>query len=65
MTKREAAIVMVYTGIVLGDFKDAHAYIEEILGRPVFTHELESENMAKLLKEKSRPDFIAIKITED
>lgn len=40
MTKREAAIVSAYTGIMLGKFSDMLGYIEEILGRPVHTHEL-------------------------
>ena len=40
MTKREAAIVSAYTGVLIGDFDEVHKYIEELLGRPVFTHEL-------------------------
>lgn len=40
MTKREAAIISAYTGILIGDFNDMHKYIEEIAGCSVFTHEL-------------------------
>lgn len=32
MTKREAAIVSAYTGYLIGEFKDYHAYVEEIMG---------------------------------
>jgi len=39
MTKREAAIVSAYTGILIGSFSDLHQYIEEIMKRPVWTHE--------------------------
>ena len=39
MTKREAAIVSVYTGVLIGDFSDFYAYAVEIMGRPIFTHE--------------------------
>ena len=40
MTKREGAILSAYTGCLLCDFNDFHKYIEELLGRPVFTHEI-------------------------
>ena len=32
MTKREAAIVSAYTGVLIGDFNEMHRYIEEIMG---------------------------------
>lgn len=60
MTKREAAIVSAYTGYLIGEFKDFHAYAEEVMGRPVFTHEFPS--IAEELKEKSKKDFMSIKI---
>ena len=41
MTRRESAIISAYTGFMITkDFSDVHAYIEEKMGRPVFTHEL-------------------------
>jgi hypothetical protein len=63
MTKREAAIVSAYTGFLLGYFTDLHEYIEEILGRPVWTHEMASESFADELKEAARADFVAITVT--
>lgn len=63
MTKREAAIVSAYTGYLIGEFSDFHAYAEEIMGRPLFTHEVPS--IAEELKEKSKKDFISIKIEEE
>lgn len=62
MTKREAAIVSAYTGYLIGEFSDFHAYVEEIMGRPVFTHEFPS--IAEELKEKSKKDFMSIKVVE-
>lgn len=41
MTKREGAVLSAYTGILLCEsFDDVHGYITEIMGRPVFTHEI-------------------------
>lgn len=62
MTNREACIISAYTGIMLGDFDDIHEYIEEIMGRPVFTHELASSTMMDEIREKSRRDFMEIQI---
>jgi hypothetical protein len=63
MTKKECAIVMAYTGITMlsgEDFGIYHRYIEDIMGRPVWTHELASESVVKEIKEKSRYDFLKL-----
>ena len=60
LTKRQAAIIGAYTGYVIGPFGDIHAYIEEILGRPVWTHELGSQAMQDEVTEKSKADYIAL-----
>ncbi len=62
MTKREAAIVSAYTGYLIGEFSDFQAYVEEIVGRPIFTHEF--PNIADELKKKSKKDFMSIKVEE-
>ncbi len=62
MTKREAAIVATYTGFMIGKFSDMHAYIEEIMGRPVFTHEI--PGIADEMRHRSKADFVAI-VVED
>jgi len=62
MTKNEAAIVAAYTGKFLGVFSDLHEYIESILNRPVFTHELANKEVIKEIKEKSKNDFINIEV---
>lgn len=63
MTDREKAIVMAYTGIsmlVADKFSIFHEYIEKICGRPIWTHELAEKEVWNEIKEKSKPDFIAL-----
>lgn len=62
MTKREAAIVSAYTGILLGEFGEMHKYIETLFGRPVFTHELGNERIFEEIKTLSKSDFLAINV---
>lgn len=67
MTDREKAIVMAYTGVTMlsGEkFQIFHEYIEKILGRPVWTHELAVELVWNEIKEKSKDDFLEICKTE-
>lgn len=63
MTDKERAIIMAYTGISMltGDkFSIFHKYIEDILGRPVYTHELANKSVCEEIKEKSKKDFIEL-----
>ena len=63
MTDKEKAIVMAYTGVAMltGDkFSIFHKYIEDPLNRPVFTHELASEEVWNEIKEKSKGDFLKL-----
>lgn len=56
MTKREGAVLSAYTGILLCEsFDDVHGYITEIMGRPVFTHELPF--LEKEIKKRSEAEF--------
>ena len=67
MTDREKAIVMAHTGICMlaGEkFGVFHAYIEDIMGRPVYTHELAIQSISDEIKEKSRDDFKKLCIEE-
>lgn len=61
MTKRECAIVMTYTGITMlagEDFRIFHQYVEELMGRPVFTHEMPM--LADEFKKRSEEDFLRL-----
>lgn len=65
MNKREAAIISAYTGILIGNFADMHKYIEEKLGRSVWTHELADKITWEEIKQKSKEDFINIEVCDD
>lgn len=60
MTKEEQVIVSAYTGVLMCDFSDLHKYIEEKLGRPVFTHELCYPSVKAEIKEKTKKDFLRL-----
>lgn len=61
MTDREKAIVMAYTGVCMlqGDeFNIFHKYVEEVIGRPVYTHEL--GELREKIREASKEDFLKL-----
>ena len=60
MTKNEAAIVMAFTGKMLGNFDDFHAYAENLLNKPIFTHEL--PEYASKIKSLAKADFINLAV---
>lgn len=61
MTDREKAIVMAYTGVCMlkeDEFKIFHKYVEEVIGRPVYTHEL--GELREKIREASKEDFLKL-----
>lgn len=65
MTDKEKAIIMAYTGVtmLMGDkFSIFHKYVEDIMDKPVFTHELGL--LADEIKKKSEADFMALCASE-
>lgn len=60
MTKEEKLIVSAYTGVLMTDFHDLCKFIEEKLGRPVWTHELTNELVVNQLKEAVKEDFLKL-----
>ena len=61
MTDKEKAIVMAYTGTCMltgYKFNIFHEYVEKLMGRPVYTHELGF--LADEIKEKAKDDFIEL-----
>lgn len=60
MTLDEKIVVSTYTGYLMCDFNEVHRYIENLLGRPVFTHELAIGMIRDEIREKSKADFLKI-----
>lgn len=61
MTKKEAVVIEAYTGVCMltGDDRNLfYKYINQLIGRPVYTHELPA--LRNEIKEKAKPDFIKI-----
>lgn len=62
MTKREAAIVSLYTGYLIGSFSDVQMLASELLGRPVFTHELVDEELQNEMMNRAKPLFVSMEV---
>jgi hypothetical protein len=62
ITRREAAIIGLYTGYTLGPFEDIHGLAEELIGHPIFTHQFASKILSKQLQDLVRPLYLALQI---
>lgn len=60
MTLQERLIISAYTGTLMCDVDKLHEYIEEVLGHPVFTHELADSSVLEEVKKRVKPDFMAL-----
>ncbi len=60
MTKREKVIVSAYTSVLMCDMEDLSKYIEQILGRKVYTRELADKQVVDEIKTKSKQDFLRL-----
>ena len=60
MTMEERLIVSAYTGHLMCNFELVHEYIEKIMGRPVYTHEMSTEFFEKELRKKISPEFLKL-----
>ena len=60
MTKQEKIVVSAYTGVLMCDIEDYQKYVESLLKRPVFTHELADANVQNMIKNYSKQDFLRI-----
>lgn len=61
MTQEEKLIVSAYTGFLMTDMGELQTFIEkEVLGRPVFTHELANKAVQKEISDKIKPHFLAL-----
>lgn len=61
MTEYEKIVASAYTDTVfVSDFSKVHKYIEEKLGRPVWTHEMASSEFWEKVRDAARSDFLAM-----
>lgn len=59
MTKQEAILISAYTGYLLApNFADVHKFCEELLGRPIMTHQLGFKETQEEIQEKCKPMII-------
>ena len=65
MTKQERIIVSAYTGYLMCDFNDVHKYMEEKMGRPLWTHELAFPEVQDEIRELIKEDFLALCRSDD
>lgn len=61
MTKREAVVISAYTGVMLTkDFADVHKFCEELLGRPILSHEFAYQKLHDEVSRKCKPLILEI-----
>ena len=66
MTKREAILISAYTGFLLTkDFSDVHKFCEDLLGRPIWTHEFADKTVLNEIKQKCKPLILEMIENED
>lgn len=63
MTKREAAIIGAYTGVVVGEYTDLMSYISDLVGGPIVDATLSTFGMTDYIKGLARNDFMALQVT--
>ncbi len=58
MTNHDKVIIAAQTTILIGNFRDFQVYVEGLLGRIVFSHELRASKIIwSEIKKKSKPDY--------
>lgn len=60
MTKQEKLIVTAYTGILMVDWDEFHKFAEELLCRPIYTHEFDKEEVTNEIVNAVRDDFMRL-----
>ncbi len=60
LTREQAAIIGAYTGYLAGPFSDMHEYVEKVMGRPIWTHDMANADTMEKIREAAKADFVAI-----
>lgn len=64
MTLKERVIVEAYTGYCMtsgSERNEVYKYIAEVMGRPIYSHELADEEIQREVRNKVKPDFIRLR----
>lgn len=57
----QAVLLSAYTGFMcVNDFCEVHAYVEQVMGRAVFTHEFADPEFNKALRAILKPRFLQL-----
>ena len=62
MNRREATIVSAYTGYFIGGLDDLYKYLSELIGRPIYTHEIHA--VLDKYHSKIEQDFVMLEVKE-
>lgn len=60
LTLEQAVVVSAYTGFLCCPFSELHKYINRLMGRPVYTHEMGESEIAARIRDLARADFLKI-----
>lgn len=61
MDKKEAILVSAYTGFLLTkDFSSVHKFCEDLLDRPIYTHEFENQEVIDEIRSRCKPLIIEL-----
>lgn len=60
MTNYEKVVVTAYTGVVMCEMADLQKYVQEKLGRPVWTHELALKSVIDEISKAAGPEFLEL-----
>lgn len=60
LTREQAAVIGVFTGVLCGPFEDIQKLGDELMGRPTWTHEYGNKAFSEKLNELVKPRFIAL-----
>jgi hypothetical protein len=60
LTIEQSAVISAYTGVLCGPFGAYHEYVEKVMERPVWTHEMANPDVMAQIREAAKPDFLAL-----
>ena len=65
LTREQAAIISIYTGVLCGPFEDMHNKAEDLVGHQVFSTQFGNKIFVEHLKSKVKSEFLALCADKD